>query len=64
MWGRSGYVVTVFDADSGRVYKHPHATRKDADIEVASAKRWGFVAWVTPVQEPRVPEEPRHEAAT
>jgi hypothetical protein len=50
MWRRATYVVTIFDPDSGKIYRHQHNGRKDADIEVFEAKRWGFVAWVASTQ--------------
>jgi hypothetical protein len=62
MWRRTSYVVTVFDQDSGRVYKHHHDSRKDADAEVDHARQWGFVAWVVPTQRMLLPEEPTNEA--
>jgi hypothetical protein len=66
MWGRTTYVVTVFDADTGKVYKHHHDERREAEDEVFRAKRWGFVAWATPAQKESLPDpdQPRHEATT
>jgi hypothetical protein len=61
---RTTYVVTVFDADAGKVYKHHHDDRRAADDEVLAAKRWGFVAWATPAQKELLPIEPKHEAPT
>ena len=64
MWRRMTYVVTVFDPDAGKVYKHHHDVKKDADDEVWAAKRWGFVAWVTPAQKESVLDPQTNEAAT
>jgi hypothetical protein len=62
MWRRTSYVVTVFDQDSGALYKHHHDSKKDADAEVDHARQWGFVAWVVRTQRVLHPEAPTHEA--
>jgi hypothetical protein len=64
MWRRMTYVVTIFDPEAGKVYKHHHDAQKDADDEVGAAKRWGFVAWVTPAQKESVLDAQRDEAPT
>jgi hypothetical protein len=62
MWRGMTYVVTVFDADAGKVYKHHHDTKNEADDEIREAKRWGFVAWVTPARKESIVGMERDEA--
>jgi hypothetical protein len=62
MWRRTSYVVTVFDRDSGKVYKHHHDSRKGADAEVVDARQWGFVAWMVPTRRELLSEGATREA--
>jgi hypothetical protein len=62
MWRRTSYVVTVFDRDSGMVYKHHHDSRKGADTEVVDARQWGFVAWMVPTRRELLSERATREA--
>jgi hypothetical protein len=40
----TAYVVTIFDPDTGKTYKHTHAILAEAEVECGEAQRWGWLA--------------------
>jgi hypothetical protein len=57
----SAYVVTIMDADTGKTYKHTHATLAEAEAECGEAQRWGWLASMVAVFKG---EKPSAEAAS